>query len=44
MDAIDSAAEALLWVLVTRLAIGGARDGGGGWLDFLVAAAEHRAV
>jgi hypothetical protein len=44
MDAVNASEEALPWLLVTRLAIGGAGDAGGGWLDFLVAAAERWAV
>jgi len=46
MDAVNASAEVLPWLLVTRLAIGGAGagDAGGTWLDFLIAAAECRAV
>jgi len=39
-DAVNASVGALPGLLVTRLAIGGAEDAGGTWLDFLVTAAE----
>jgi hypothetical protein len=39
MYTVNASAEALPWLLVTRLAIGGAGDARGSWLDFLVCAA-----
>jgi hypothetical protein len=44
MCTVNASVEALPWLLVTRLSIGGAGDARGSWLDFLVYAAERRAV
>jgi len=44
MDAVNASVEALHWVLVKQLTIGGAGDAGGSCLDFLIADAERRAV
>jgi len=45
-DAVNPSAEGLPSPLVTRLSNGGAGAGdtGGAWFDFLIAAAECRAV
>jgi len=47
-DAVNTSAETLPWLLVIRLPVGGAEDGGGsaggGWLDFVIAVAKRQAV
>ena len=45
-DAVNASAEALPWLLLTRLPISGAGagDAGGTWFVFLIAAAQCWAV